>query len=177
MSAANLQERLPIRNERDELGHLARAFNDLLDRRDQALERQRRFIADASHELRTPVAILCGEAEVALSQTNEFRGVSGIIAGTQRGITAHKEHRGGPIHSGARGCWSISSNALGLLPGRIGGRLRANRPYVAQAKGISLQCEGPLEMPIRGDEALIRRLILKCSTTRSNSHRQAAPSR
>src|SRR5229473_229347 len=68
IGAANLHERLEVDNDKDELGHLARAFNSLLDRLSQSFERQQRFMADASHELRTPVAILRGEAEVALSQ-------------------------------------------------------------------------------------------------------------
>ena len=68
ISAANLHERLEVRNASDELGRLARTFNELLDRLDQTFERQRRFISDASHELRTPISILRGEAEVALSQ-------------------------------------------------------------------------------------------------------------
>jgi len=38
-------------------GHLAHSFNSLLDRLSQSFERQQRFMADASHELRTPVAI------------------------------------------------------------------------------------------------------------------------
>src|SRR5580693_5637658 len=69
ISAANLHERLAVRNANDELGRLARTFNELLDRLDRSFERQRRFISDASHELRTPISILRGEAEVALSQT------------------------------------------------------------------------------------------------------------
>ena len=64
----NLHERLQVSNAEDELGHLAQSFNRLLDRLDQSFKQQRRFMADASHELRTPVAILCGEADVALSQ-------------------------------------------------------------------------------------------------------------
>src|SRR5437879_13174972 len=53
IGAANLHERLAVQNDRDELGHLARSFNSLLDRLSQSFERQQRFMADASHELRT----------------------------------------------------------------------------------------------------------------------------
>ena len=45
---------------------LAMTFNGLLDRVSNALDQQRRFMADASHELRTPVAIMRGEADVVL---------------------------------------------------------------------------------------------------------------
>src|SRR2546426_8629577 len=65
IGAANLHERLKIENERDELGHLAGSFNSLLDRLSQSFERQRRFIADASDEVRTPGAVLRGGAEGA----------------------------------------------------------------------------------------------------------------
>jgi heavy metal sensor kinase len=64
----NLGERLPVANPRDELGHLAETFNELLARLEASLVQQRRFMADASHELRTPVTTTRTAAAVALQQ-------------------------------------------------------------------------------------------------------------
>lgn len=66
ISAENLSSRLDASNPRDEVGQLATTINALLARLEVAFTEQQRFIADASHELRTPVAVLRGEAEVAL---------------------------------------------------------------------------------------------------------------
>jgi signal transduction histidine kinase len=51
---------------RDSLNHLARTFNELLDRLHQSLQRQRALVADAGHELRTPLAVLQTELETAV---------------------------------------------------------------------------------------------------------------
>ena len=62
----NLHERLPETQTTDEIGSLIQVFNELLARLDRAFEAQRRFTADASHEICTPLTILKGDTEVAL---------------------------------------------------------------------------------------------------------------
>jgi signal transduction histidine kinase len=57
--------RLPVANPRDELGRLGEQFNALLDRLDEAILQQRRFLADAAHELRTPLARMRARVELA----------------------------------------------------------------------------------------------------------------
>ena len=66
--ACFVSERLPVANPRDELGHLAETFNELLGRLEASLVQQRQFMADASHELRTPVTVTRTAATVALQQ-------------------------------------------------------------------------------------------------------------
>jgi signal transduction histidine kinase len=71
MGEGDLSKRLPVANPRDELGRLVITINALLSRlesalvrRQEALERQRRFAADASHELRTPLTAISGHARM-----------------------------------------------------------------------------------------------------------------
>ncbi len=67
IGADSHKERLPISDPNDELGRLGRRFNELLDRLDGAMSQQRRFLTDAAHELRTPLARMLGEAESRLA--------------------------------------------------------------------------------------------------------------
>ncbi|MEK6227794.1 MAG: ATP-binding protein [Actinomycetota bacterium] len=59
-------ERLPLPDARDEIRRLGETLNEMLDRLRGSFERERRFVADASHELRTPIAVVKTELETAL---------------------------------------------------------------------------------------------------------------
>lgn len=67
MRPAHLEERLPIRGTGDELDRLALTINGLLDRIAEHLKRKRDFLANAAHELRTPLAAIRSSVEVTLT--------------------------------------------------------------------------------------------------------------
>jgi two-component system, OmpR family, heavy metal sensor histidine kinase CusS len=66
ITATRLDRRLAEPETLDELGHLARTFNTMISRLQRSFDEVRRFTADAAHELRTPLAVMRTEAEVAL---------------------------------------------------------------------------------------------------------------
>lgn len=67
ISAAALDRRVPVPAGGDEIARLATTMNDMLDRLQASRDRQRRFISDASHELRSPIASIRHQLEVALA--------------------------------------------------------------------------------------------------------------
>ncbi|HWW77025.1 MAG TPA: ATP-binding protein [Pyrinomonadaceae bacterium] len=162
IDAGSLGSRLPVGNERSELGRLAVKFNELLARLDASFERQRRFMADASHELRTPVAIVCGESEVALSQgersPEEYRESLAILHEEGRRLTRIVEDLFTLARADA-GRYGLADASF-YLDETVAECVRAVRSLAA-GRGVALKCEyAGGEMPARGDEGLVRRMLL-----------------
>ena len=88
INAQDLQKRVPLPRARDEVYDLALLFNQMIGRLERAFEHQRRFVADASHELRTPVAVIRNMTEVALSRSEQkeeyIQALEGINEETER---------------------------------------------------------------------------------------------
>jgi len=68
LTSENLNERLPNPNSKDEMEKLTTTFNSLLNRLHQSFTRERQFIGDVAHELKTPIATIKGGVELALSK-------------------------------------------------------------------------------------------------------------
>ena len=71
LDPADLGERLPVHEPPDELDRLARQFNRLLDRLEQAQLRNRGFVQRAAHQLKTPLTVVLGEADLSLSGSDD----------------------------------------------------------------------------------------------------------
>jgi heavy metal sensor kinase len=161
IGAANLHERLPVANRHDELGQLATTFNRMLDRVDSAFEQQRRFMADASHELRTPVAILRGEADVTLSSDErtreDYRGALVVV----RDAADRLSRTVNDIFLLAR----VDASQVPTTPAPlyldelVADTCRAMRSLAAQ-RGVILTCDTAGEMAYVGDTVLLERLVM-----------------
>ncbi|MCZ6688706.1 MAG: ATP-binding protein [Planctomycetota bacterium] len=71
ISESNLSRRINLKRTENELGGLAGVLNEAFDRLQSAVERQKRFTADASHELRTPLSVILVHTEHSLSRKRE----------------------------------------------------------------------------------------------------------
>jgi heavy metal sensor kinase len=160
ISAENLHERLPVKNRNDELGKLARVFNDLLARIESSFDGMRRFTADASHELRTPLAIIRGEADVALSQDRapgEYRETLAIIQDEARLLSGTVEDMLALARADA-GQRRLKLEEF-YFNDLIEECVRSARA-LALNKNITLDFESSDDTAFRGDEDLLRRMAI-----------------
>jgi two-component system sensor histidine kinase TctE len=162
VAARSHRDRSPLSSEGvpGEVGPLLAAINDLLARLDRALTLQGRFIADAAHQLKTPIAALRAQFEVALREPDAARmreAVRQLEPGLDRLSRlvsqllslARNEPEGAPVLRLA----PLDLNALAL---------EASTAWVPQAlkKGVDLGFEGTAAaVPIRGDGARLRELL------------------
>jgi len=162
IGAANLHERLPVANPRDELGRLATVFNLLLARIESSFEQQRRFLSDASHELRTPVAIISGESELALARPDRSAEQLRTSLATVKDESARLRGIVDDLF------WLAQSNA-GEPPLRLEQLylrdvveecLRGART-LAEVRKITLDADlSDDDFPLTGDEPLLKRVVM-----------------
>jgi heavy metal sensor kinase len=91
ITARRLNERIPVKNADDELGHMAVVLNGLLERLQESFEKLQRFTSDVSHELRTPLAAVRSVGEVGLQQehdTEKYRDIIGSMLEEVAKLTA-----------------------------------------------------------------------------------------
>jgi len=80
IKASELQKRIPVNPEvEDELTELSHTFNTMLSRLEKAFEREKRFTADAAHELSNPLASIRNEVEVTLRKTRDTKEYKSIL--------------------------------------------------------------------------------------------------
>ena len=160
ISATNLSERLPVGGGA-ELIRLARVVNDLLDRLEAAFAQQRRFVADASHELRTPTAILRTEADVTLAQEHraegDYRHSLVVMRDAARRLTRIVEDLF--LLARADAGHLLARRAPLYLEDLVHDAARAMHA-VAERRTVRIELLRLVEAPLEGDPDLLGRLLL-----------------
>jgi two-component system OmpR family sensor kinase len=160
IGVGDLGARLPVANPRDELGRLAETFNDLLNRLEASLIQQRQFMADASHELRTPVTTSRTAAAVALQQSHrneeEYRDTLAIIEQQTTRLSRIVEDMFTLARADA-GSYPVRLTPM-YLDEVVDDGVRAAR-VLADTKRVSISVASVPSASFTGDEELVRRLV------------------
>lgn len=160
IGAYNLSERLPLREAGDELDRLSATLNSMFARLEAAFRQITQFTADASHELRTPVAIIRTTAELAQTKPRspeEYRkALDSILTESERTSRLIED-----LLLLARA--DAGADGMAQEPTSFAECLRdacAEVRVLAEHKGVRLDFKEPRECTVTGDRQAIRRLFL-----------------
>jgi len=152
--------RLRAPNSGDELGRFATAFNDLLDRLATVLHSQRQFMADASHELRTPVSVVRTTAQVTLARGprtgDDYRESLTIVAEQSARLARLVDAMFLLSRAEAQGLPLVLEPLY--IDDLVAECARALRVF-ADERGISLDTSGATETTFSGDNTLLRQMV------------------
>ena len=161
ISARTLGERVRVANPDDEVGQLATVINALLERLERAFAQQQQFMADASHELRTPVAVVQSETGRALSRPErsaaEYTDALLVVNTAARRLRRIVDD-----------LFLLARADAGELPVRhapvyldeIVNECAREVRTLADARGVRVVADAPVESPYEGDETLLHRLLI-----------------
>jgi heavy metal sensor kinase len=157
----NLGKRLPVPETDDELQRLSETLNQMLDRIEDAFQRITRFTADASHELRTPIALIRTTSEIALRKERDdadYRDALGEIHGESIRTTELIENLLTLARTDA-GWETLDRKAIDLSTLLLEATTQAQK--LASERGIRLNYEPvPEPLSVVGDGSSLRRLLL-----------------
>lgn len=160
ITAEDLNQRLPVPKAKDEVQALALAFNATLERLAAAFTRQRRFTADASHELRTPVTAILGQAEYALSRARTPEAYQAILTRIQQ-ESERMQRLIGRLLTLAR--VETGRHALHMAPTDISDLMHTLVDTLqpqAIAKGLTLKATSPAALTIITDADSLTQILL-----------------
>lgn len=160
ISASDLNQRLPAAPAQDEIGHLTLVLNAMFDRLQRSFEQVARFTSDASHELKTPLALMRAEVESGLE--------SGSLGPEPRELLENLGEQCSRL--------SLVVDSLLLLSRaddrrlaleqerfdlvRLVHELMEDAEILAEPARLSLECELPNEIVVCGDRRLLARAVM-----------------
>ena len=160
ITAEDLSQRLDMRLPDDEVGRLARTFNDMIARLDESFSRQRQFTADASHELRTPLTAIKGQTEVALQRDRTTGDYKEVLHAVNNEVDRMIRLVGSLLTLARADAGQIPLARDAVDVGEIVVDAADQVQASAAAKGIDLKVQPGPPIPLIADEDLLLQLML-----------------
>ena len=160
IDVADLRTRLPTRGAGDELDDLAEAFNVTLSRLEDAVGEMRQFSAALAHELRTPLAALRGDIEMAMLRPGANEDLRRRLASQLEEIDKLRRLIDQILTLARAEAGEIPLTAAPVDLGGLAEALVEQLEPVAQIKNIDLHCRIEAGVIVRGDADWLKRLLL-----------------
>ncbi|MGH7329493.1 MAG: sensor histidine kinase, partial [Polyangiaceae bacterium] len=166
----DLSERVGWRGTDDELGRLCASFDRLLDRLQAVFQRQRRFVADASHELRGPLAVIHAETELALRKSrtaDEYRAALSTIGAEVDELTSLVDDLLAAARVESQGA-TVADVDIDRIVKSVAARLKP----LATSREVTIRLASDGPHVIKGDAAQLERALIALldNATRHANH-------
>lgn len=160
VTASHLERRLAEGPNADELTQLARRFNRMLDRLEDAFRQQRTFVSNASHELRTPLTAITGQLEVALLAGDDLDDLRATVRSVLDDVRDLNRLTNGLLSlanvSADESAVVMGPVALDELIWQVRADLLRLRPDAGVAVSFDNLSEPPANLYVTGSEPLLR---------------------
>ena len=160
ISKGDLSRRIKMKNTGDEVGRLADTFDEMLDKLESSINKERQFASDASHELRTPIAVINAQVEQALSskrRINEYREALRTVGNEGRKMN-HIISQLIMIYMSEEGRYKFNFETIEL--NEIISDIVEEFKTIADTKKISIDFKPENKIMIKADQTLITRLFI-----------------
>jgi heavy metal sensor kinase len=157
ITANHLDQRLPVENPEDELGHMARVLNDLLQRLQDSFDNLKRFTADASHELRTPLASIRSVGEVGLQRLHTPAEYRDRIGSMLEEVTRLTEMVDGLLSISRADAGQIAMHRVTFPAMDLAREVVALLGLLAEERGQRIQVMGDEALLVNADRMVLQR--------------------
>lgn len=156
----DLSRRLNLDLPDDEVGRLARTFDDMIARLDAMFRRQRQFTADASHELRTPLTAIQGQIDVALTRPRDAAEYQRVLTAVNEQVDRMTRLVGALLMLARSDAGAMPIEREPVAVAELAESVARQIEPLARAKGIAVAVERGAPVVVMGDGDLLLQLLL-----------------
>lgn len=159
ISSTNLDERIDVGQRADELGRLARTFNEMIERLKDSFQRVNQFSIDVSHELKTPLTILKGQTEVALRKDRAVADYKQVLNSNLEEIDRMTRIIDDLMFLSNANAREVRLNIEEVPLRDLVTEICLSMKVFADKKGVELAVNDLADIKIKGDELKLRRMF------------------
>ena len=160
IGTGDLRQRIRIKQVNDELGRLASTFNEMIAKLEGSFRRVKRFTADASHELKTPLTILRGEVEVGLKKKRTLKEYQRILTSNLEEVSRMSRIVDDLLILSRADMGELTMEREEVDLSSLAQEVWEGLQILAQERGVQLKFMDDGFTKVEGDPLFLRQLIL-----------------